>query len=405
MKKSQLIEEVFKMRFTEINDRFQKKQLSCEEAADLLGISVSTFYRKRQRFEEEDFNGNFDRRLGKASPHRAADYEVRYITQLYNKYYLGFSVKHFYEFAQREHQLIRSYNWTRLTLYNKGVIKKSTRGGKHRLRRERKAMKGMMIHQDGSTHRWIPALDNHFDLIVTMDDATSEITSAFLVEEEGVLSSFQGIQETIEKYGLFCSFYTDRGSHYFYTPKVGEKVDKTHSTQVGRALRQLGIRHIPAYSPEARGRSERMFGTLQDRLPKELALCNITNIEDANCYIRDVYLPRHNKQFTVKPASSDIAFVPWASPQSIREVLCIQEERTVQRDNTIHYDGLILQIPKNEFRHQYIKAKVQVRKYADKTLAAFYGPLCIGRYHENGNLMQPKNEHHTKKNGVFLWAN
>ena len=194
MKKSQLTEEVFKMRFTEINDRFQKKRLRCEEAADLLGISVSTFYRKRQRYEEEDFDGNFDKRLGRASPHRAADREVEFITRLYNKYYLGFSVKHFYEFAQREHQLSRSYNWTRLVLHNKGVIKKSTRGGKHRLRRERKAMMGMMIHQDGSTHRWIPGLDIYFDLIVTMDDATSKITSAFLVEEEGVLSSFQGCQ-------------------------------------------------------------------------------------------------------------------------------------------------------------------------------------------------------------------
>jgi transposase len=388
MKRSQLTEEVFKMRFTEINDRFQKKQLSCEEAADLLAISLSTFYRKRQRSEEEGFAGNFDKRLGRLSPHRAADYEVECITQLYNQHYLGFSVKHFYEFAQREHQLTRSYNWTRLTLENKGVIKKSTRGGKHRLRRERKAMVGMMIHQDGSTHRWIPALDFYFDLIVTMDDATSEITSAFLVEEEGVLSSFQGIHETVEKYGLFCSFYTDRGSHYFYTPKAGEKVDKTQLTQVGRALRQLGIRHIPAYSPEARGRSERMFGTLQNRLPKELALYNITNIEDANRYIRDVYLPRHNKQFSVKPACSESAFVPWASTISIKEVLCIQEDRTVQKDNTIHYENLILQIPKNEFRQQYIKAKVKIRKYADSSLAAFYGPLCIGRYDKNGNLIQ-----------------
>ena len=318
---------------------------------------------------------------------RAADREVEFITKLYNERYIGFSVRHFYEFAKREHGLCRSYNWARETLQKRGAIKKSTRGGKHRLRRERKAMKGMMMHQDGSKHRWIPGLDYDVDLIVTMDDATSKLTSAFLVEEEGVASTFQGLQETIGKHGLFCSFYTDRASHYFYTPKAGEKVDKNQLTQVGKALKQLGIRHIPAYSPEARGRSERMFGTLQNRLPKELALYNITTIQEANKYLRDVYLPRHNKQFTVKPASEESAFIPWTSTQSLKEILCVQEERIVQCDNTIRYQALILQIPKNEFRHQYIKAKVTIHKYIDDSLAAFYGPLCIGRYDANGNLL------------------
>jgi transposase len=388
MKETQLREEIFKMRFTTIYDRFNRGKLSCEEAADMLGVSIKTFYRKRQRYDEKDFDGQFDRRLGRESPHRAADREVEMITRLYNERYKEFSVKHFYEFAQREHGLDRSYNWTRMKLTEKGLVKKGSRGGRHRIRRERKAMAGMMIHQDGSKHRWIPELDYDLDLIVTMDDATSEVTSMFLIEEEGTLSTFQGLHETIEKKGLFCTFYTDRGSHYFYTEKAGGKVSKMQLTQVGRALRQLSIKHIAAYSPEARGRSERTFGTLQNRLPKELALHNITTIKEANRYIQDIYLPRHNAQFTVKPKCEESAFMEWKSCRPLKDILCIQEERTVQKDNTIRYDGLILQIPKNKYRHQYIKVQVEIHKYADGRIAAFYGAFCIGQYNEEGKLIK-----------------
>lgn len=381
------IVEVFKMRFLDIYGQYQKDKLTCEEAAEILGVSISTFYRKRQIYEDEGNDCVFDKRAGKISPHRAADNEIEFITKLFEQRYRDFSVKHFYEFAKREHKVARSYNWVKNKLLETGLVEKSNRGGKHRLRRERKPMVGMMIHQDGSTHRWIPALDYNLDLIVTLDDASSKITSCFLVEEEGTFSSFQGIFETIYTEGLFCTFYTDRGSHYFYTPEEGGKVDKSKLTQVGRALKQLGIKHIAAYSPQARGRSERMFATLQDRLPKELALHNIANIEDANKYIREVYLPRHNEQFCVKPASDQRAFIPWVSTMALEDILCLEETRTVQLDNTVRYKGLVLQIPKNEYRHHYIKAEVKVHEYINHQLAIFYGPLCIGRYDANGTLI------------------
>jgi transposase len=305
MSKTKINQEVLKMRFEEVYDRFQKGSLTTQEAADLLNISVKVFYVKRVRYEEEGYEGLYDRRLGKASPHRAADEEVKRITKLYEERYRGFSVKHFYEFASREHGLKYGYTWTKTQLEKAGFVKKSKRGGDHRLRRERRPMSGMMIHQDGSKHDWIPGLGYQIDLIATLDDATSEITSAFFVEEEGTESSFQGIKETIEKHGLFCSLYTDRGSHYWYTPEAGGPVDKSQLTQVGRALKQLGIQHIAAYSPQARGRSERMFGTLQSRLPQELSLHGITTLEAANKYLKDVYLPRHNKQFTVEAKEKD----------------------------------------------------------------------------------------------------
>ena len=387
-----LSEEIFKMRFIDCYDQYQKRKLTCEEAAEVLGISISTFYRKRQIYVDDESDSVFDRRLEKSSHNRAPDREVEFITKLFESRYRDFSVKHFYDFAKREHGIKRSYGWVKNKLLETGLVEKGNRGGKHRLRRERKAMVGMMIHQDGSTHRWIPALDYDLDLIATIDDATSKITSCFLVEEEGTFSSFKGIYETITQEGLFCSFYTDRGSHYFYTPKEGGKVDKSRPTQVGRALKQLGIRHIAAYSPQARGRSERAFGTLQNRLPKELALHNITTIEAANRYINEVYLPIHNEQFCVKPASDKRAFIPWSSAvtTALEDILCLEEYRIVQRDNTVRYKGLVLQIPKNEYRSQYIKAEVKVHEYLNHQLAIFYGPLCIGRYDANGILTSDK---------------
>ena len=375
------------MRFQDIYDKFNQKSLSCAEAAEILGISERTFLRKRRRFDDPDFQGAFDRRLGRISPHRAADAEVEAVTKLYEQRYQGFSVKHFHDFAKELHAIERSYSWTKNTLMRAQLVTKSTRGGKHRLRRPRQPMEGMMIHQDGSKHRWIPGVDRLYDLIVTLDDATSRITSAFLVEEEGTFSSMQGIYETIIRYGLFCSFYTDRGGHYFYTPKAGEKVDKGRLTQVGRALKRLGIRHIPAYSPQARGRSERLFGTLQNRLPKELALHGIQTLEAANAYIRDHYIPRHNKQFTVPASEPTSAFTAWAGPP-LREILCIQEERTVQSDNTIHFNGLVLQIPKSIYRHHYVRCTLMVHRYDDGCLSVFDGHMCLGRYNRNGQLLE-----------------
>ena len=158
-----------------------------------------------------------------------------------------------------------------------------------------------MLFQDGSTHAWLcgqPALD----LIVTLDDATGEIYSAFLVEEEGTLSSFRGLGEVIARKGLFGSLYTDRGSHYFLTPKAGEAVDTVQLTQVGRALKHLGIQHIASYSPQGRGRMERVFGTLQGRLPQMLRLAGINTIEEANRYLAEVYVGEHNARFAVEAA-------------------------------------------------------------------------------------------------------
>lgn len=378
-------QEVLKMRFEDIYGRYDKRELTLEEAADILGMSLRTFLRKRTRYDEDGFEGLNDRRLGKPSPHRAADAEVAWVTKLYADKYKGFNVKHFHEFACREHGLKYGYTWTKTQLEKAGHVRKSKKGGDHRLRRDRRPRAGMLIHQDGSTHNWIPGLGYNVDLIITMDDANSEITSGFFVLQEGTDSSFRGIKETIEKHGLFCEFYTDRGTHYWTTPKAGEPVDKQNPTQVGRALKELGIRQIPSYSPQARGRSERMFETLQNRFPQECALYGITTLEEANRYLREVYLPRHNEQFTVKPEIEDkTAYIPWIGID-LDEYLCHQEERVVQNDNTISYNKIRLQIPKDDIRNHYVRTTVQVRQYLDGKLSIYFGNRCLGRYDAEGN--------------------
>jgi hypothetical protein len=350
-------------------------------------MSERQFRRYRDRYGEEGLDGLRDRRLGKPSPKRVPSKDAQLMLELYGGTYRGWNVKHFHEHLVRDHGFRWGYSWVKTQLHTAGLVERAARRGAHRRKRERKPCEGMMLHQDGSRFAWL-AGEPELDLIVTMDDATSTIYSAFLVEEEGTASSFRGLMEVFAAKGLPSSLYTDRGSHYFFTPKAGEAVDKDRLTQVGRALDRLGIEHIPAYSPEARGRSERMFGTLQDRLPKELKRAGITTIEAANRFIREVYLPAHNARFAKPPALPDSAFVA-ADPALLREVLCVQEERVVSRDNTVAYQRLRLQLPPSPLRPHYVKARVVVRQYPDGTLAVFHGPRPVARYDAAGGLIEP----------------
>jgi len=263
------------------------------------------------------------------------------------------------------------------------MIKKAPGRGKHRKRRERSPWPGMMLHQDGSTHAWVPGCQ--WDLIVTMDDATNEHHSMFFVDEEGTASSLRGVREVLEARGLFSSLYTDRGSHYWHTPAAGGKVDRSRPTQFGRAMQQLGIEMIAAYSPEARGRSERMFSTHQARLPRELALMGITEMEAANRYLREHYLPAFNAEFMQPAMEDDSAFVPDVG-RDLNDVLCEQFERTVGKDNCVSFESLKLQIPADRARHHYVKAQVRVIRHIDGRLALFHGPRLLARYGPDGAL-------------------
>jgi hypothetical protein len=267
----------------------------------MLGITERTFRRWRDRLRDEGPTGLLDRRIGKPSSRRAAAEEILRMLGLYREVYADFTVKHFHEQLVKRHHYKLGYTLTRLSLQAAGLVRPAPRRSAHRKKRPRRPLPGMMLHQDASRFAWLPGDRRQYDLVVTLDDATSAIYSAFLVEEEGTASSFRGLREVIDQHGLFCELYTDRGGHYFYTPKAGEPVSKSVATQVGRALSQLGISHIAAYSPQARGRSERAFGTLQDRLPKELRLAGITTLAAANQWIAQTYIAAHNAAFAVSP--------------------------------------------------------------------------------------------------------
>ncbi len=384
MRRASVLWEVFVLRFEEALERYRKRRLSAEEAGELLGMSGRHFRRLLVRYEEEGAEGLRDRRLGKPSPRRAPAAELTRMQILYQERYRDFTVKHFYEQLQQRHNYKLSYTVTRLALQAVGLMAKGKRrGGPHRKRRERRPLPGMLLFQDGSTHRWIPGLERDLDLIATLDDATGAIYSLILVDEEGTASSFQGLAETIAKNGLFRAFYTDRGSHYFHTPKAGGKVDKSRLTEVGRALSQLGITHIASYSPEARGRIERAFGTIPSRLPPELRLAAITTIEAANRYLREQFVPDYNTRFAVPAAEPGSAFIPYAG-RPLEDILCVQESRQVGRDNCVNWKGLALQIPPQRHRHHYVKATVRVHEYPDGRLAIFDGPSCLARFDAAG---------------------
>jgi len=371
------------MRFESLLDRHERGELSQLEVAEMLGITERTFRRWRDRLRDEGPSGLRDRRIGKPSSRRAAVEEIMRMLGLYRELYPDFTVKHFHEQLQKRHNYKLGYTVTRLNLQAAGLVRPAPRRSAHRKTRPRRPLPGMLLHQDASRFTWLPGERRQYDLVVTMDDATSAIYSAFLVEEEGTASSFRGLREVIDRHGLFCELYTARGGHYFYTPKAGEAVSKNRLTQVGRALGQLGVSHIPAYSPQARGRSERAFGTLQDRLPKELRLAGIATLEPANQWIAQTYLALHNAAFAIAPEQEGSAFVPDHAGLAA-DILCIQEERQVGNDNTVKWHGRSLQIPPTPGRPHFVRATVRVHEYPDASLAVFHGPRCLARYASAG---------------------
>lgn len=381
MRRTEQLQGLRLMKFEDVYGRCYRGDLSQAEASEILGVSERTFRRWRDRWEAEGAAGLYDRRLGRVSARRAPVDTVARVLELFETRYWDFTAKHFHEKLVAEHGFGLSYNWLRLTLQAHGKIKAAPRRGAHRRKRPRRPVVGMMLHQDGSRHEWMAG--EVWDLIVTMDDATSDVYSGFFVEEEGTMSSFQGLGEVIAQHGLFCSLYADRASHYWHTPVAGGKVDRDNPTQVGRALAQLGIELIPAYSPEARGRSERLFGTLQKRLPQELRLAGVATMAEANRFLKEVFWPAHNARFARPAEDTGSAFVAFAG--DLADILCVQEERVVSNDNTLRYKGRTLQIPADRHRHHYVKARVRVHEYPDTTLAVFHGPRCLARYRADGS--------------------
>lgn len=386
MRRTELMQEIRKMRFEEAYEGWTESRLTQEEAARLLGVCGRTFRRYINRYEDNGMEGLLDKRLTQISFRRAPVDEVMAVVDRYKGRHRGWNVKHFYRWYKEDGGQ-RSYTWVKNTLQSHGLVTRAAKRGAHRKRRDRSPIPGMMLYQDGSSHEWVPG--KKWDLIITMDDATNKHYSMFFVDEEGTESSFLGVRGVIIKHGLFSSLYTDRGSHYWFTPEEGGKVSKTQLTQFGRAMRHLGIEMIPSYSPEARGRIERAFRTHQDRLPRELALHGITTMDAANRYLLKTYMKAFNKEFMQPAAEKGSAFVPWIGA-NIDDILCEQYERTVSSDNCVSFEGKTLQIPPDKYRCHYVRVKVRVHRYIDGSLAIFHGPRKLAGYNQQGKLKETK---------------
>lgn len=373
------------MKIEEIILRAYAKKITWIEAADILGMSCRQLRRLRAAYERFGFDGLHDARVGRISPRRIPVAVVEEVLRLYREEYFDFSVVHFWEKLTEKHLMTVSYTWVKALLQGSGLVAKDTARKKHRRRRERKPIAGMMLHIDGSHHQWFGDERWH-DLIVILDDATSEICYARLVEAESTRTVMEGIRQVIETKGVFCSLYTDRAGHFFHTPKAGEPVDRQALTQVGRALRELNIRLIPAYTPQARGRGERSFRTWQGRLPQELRVRNITTLDKANRFLEREYIREFNKKFAVQAKEHGSAFVSCAR-DDLDRVFSIQTERTVNRDNTVRFRNLTLQIDKQDWRRSMEGSRVVVYQHFDETITIGFGPQQIGRYSADGQSL------------------
>jgi transposase len=373
------------MKVQEVILRAMGKKITWWQAAEIIGISDRQMRRWRERYEEFGFRGLFDRRRGKPSPKKVPVAVVEKVLGLYREKYFDLNVRHFHEKLRAEHQVEISYSWVKGLLQGAGMVAQGRQRGVHRQQRPRRPLPGMLLHIDGSEHRWFQD-KRWYDLLVILDDANSEIYYAQLVEEESTVTVLAGLKEVIERKGLFCALYSDRGSHFWLTPKAGEAVDPHRLTQVGRALRELGVRMIPAYSPQARGRSERSFGTWQGRLPQELRLAGITAVEAANIFLREHYIAEFNRRFQVAAAQVGTAFVPYRG-QDLERIFSLHFERTVNRDNTVSFQNLTLQIEPVRWRGTLAGCAVTVHQHLDGTLSLSYGPHALGRYHQQGGTM------------------
>ena len=372
------------------------------EAAEIIGVSARTMRRWRERLEEHGYDGLTDRRKGQRSQRRVPVKTCEKVLGLYQERYFDLSVRHFHEKLKEEHLIELSYTWVKQALQGAGLVQRRKRRGPHRRRRERRPMPGMLLHIDGSTHRWLND-DRWYDLIVILDDATSEIYYAQLVQEESTRTVMAALRVVIEQKGVFCSLYSDRASHFFLTPKAGEPVDKYRLTQVGRALKEMGVQMIPAYSPQARGRSERSFGTWQGRLPQELRLAGIGTQEAANQFLRDHYLAAFNAKFAVTAAEKGTAFRR-TTRSDLDWIFTIQTERSVAKDNTFTLQNQIWQLDQTRWRYSLAGCTVTIHEHLDGTISVRYGPHVVGCYDRNGNPL-PKPERRGKGGAVEALEN
>jgi transposase len=374
------------MKVQEVLLRAMSGRILWIQAAEILGISVRHMQRIREKFQREGYNGLFDHRRRKPSPRRVPLEQAERVLRLYRERYTGLNVRHFVEKLRDDHDIGLSYGWVKSALQGAGLVPHRSRRGPHRKRRPRRPLPGMLLHIDASRHPWLGEELPALDLVTVLDDATSEVYYARLVEEENTETVMAALLAVIQTKGVFCSLYNDRAGHFVYTPPGQKHPDRSHRTQVGRALEQLGIEMIPAHSPQARGRCERLYGTWQGRLPQELKLRELRTIEAANEFIGGPWLEIHRKLFGVPAGEPGSAFVPYRGGD-LKKIFSIQEERQVGLDNTVRFDRQVFQIGPQKFRFSLAKCRVLVCRHLDGTVSIHHGPHELGRYSATGDLL------------------
>lgn len=363
-------------------------QVTWIQAADILGLTPRHLRRLKQAWERRGYDGLQDQRGRTPRRRRIPVQVIERLCRLRRERYADFSVQHFWEKATEQHGFALSYTWTRLVLQAAGLAEKAPARGTYRRQRERRPLVGMLVHLDGSTHAWWPGPAPQ-DLIVALDDADGRILYAQFWPQEGTASTFHALHHVLTHHGRFAELYTDRGSHFCYTATAGAPPDDAYDTQVARALKTLGIRHIRARSPQARGRSERAFGTLQGRLPQELRAAAITDYAAANTYLTTTFVPDFNRRFTVKPAQPESAFLRLVGVD-LRLVLSRQHERTVRNDSTVTFERRLLQLPPTRHRLHFVRCVVLVHEFTDHTLGISYQGRLLARYSRQGTLLETR---------------
>lgn len=376
------------MKIQDVFTRAYQDRLTWREAALILKVDERTIRRWKQTIEENGYEGLLDHRTRRPSDRRAPEIVRDQVLKLYKDSYRDWNVKHFHE-QLAKHGISYQYTWVKNLLQGAGFVEVKSRKSKYRKKREPKPLVGMMLHIDGSKHRWIPGLSTYQDLIIVMDDANNDVYYAKLVSEENTLECMLGLRHVVKTKGVFCSLYSDRASHFFHTSTAGQKVDPSKPTQIARALSDLGIETIAAYSPQARGRSERLFETWQGRLPNELKLNGIKTIPDANRYILESFLPWFRKSLLRIPTQKGSAFTPYRG-KNLDLIFCIKDQRTVNSDNTFAWGSLILQLPPSQLKISFAKCKVTVHQHLDHSITVTFGPHTIASFNP-----KPKNHKRT----------
>jgi transposase len=375
------------MKFKDVIVQAMAGQIAWWQAAEILGVSARTMRRWRRRYEQFGVCGLQDKRRVDRSPHGVPQAEVKRWLQLYRDRYPTYNVRHFYAKLKRDGGCRWSYTVVRRALQAAGLVKKQRPRGRHFIRREPRACFGELLHIDGSRHRWLTRCPDQWQsLIVIVDDATRRVLYAQLGDSETTHAILTALAAVVRTHGIPQVLYSDRAAWATFTAKAGQPVDRTRRTQVGRALARLGVEHILAYSPQARGRSERVNRTLQDRLVKELATAGIRTIERANRYLTESFLPAYNDEFGRSAAHPDSGFAPLGSTD-LEPIFCHEETRTVQRDNTVTLEGVRLQIAKQPGRTTCAGLEVLVRRHLDGTHTITWGRRLLGRYSAQGRAL------------------